>query len=319
LFIVTSGSPLDIETEQRITSSMNQVENRLHETGLILADGAMGTMLIAAGLPQGKPPQLWNLEHPDRVAAVHRQYLKAGSTLLLTNTFSANRFRMASHEENISIAEVNLAGAKILISEVEAAERNAMVAGDIGPSGQIMSPYGELAFEEAKAGFMEQAEALIEAGVDIIWIETMSDLTEVQAAFEATREISKEIPIITTMTFDMQEHTMMGVGPEQAVTTLTSLGAAAVGGNCGRGPDELISVIEKMHAISPQTILVAKANAGTPKMVEGKTVYDADPATMAEYALQVRGAGAKIIGACCGSTPVHIKAMADALNSTPTP
>lgn len=296
---------------------MNKLENLLQETGIILADGAMGTMLFASGLPQGELPQLWNLEHPDRVASVHRQYLEAGSKLLLTNTFSANRFRMSPHERKVSIPDINQAGARILAAEVKAAGGKALVAGDIGPSGQVMSPYGELAFDEAKAGFVEQAEALIEAGVDVIWIETMSDLEEVRAAYEATREISSDIPIITTLTFDMQGRTMMGVNPEKAVTVLTSLGAAAVGGNCGKGPDEIISVIEKMHTLSPETILVAKANAGIPKLVDGKPVYDASPAAMAEYTLQVRIAGAQIIGACCGSTPEHIKAMAQALASIP--
>ncbi|OGO19847.1 MAG: hypothetical protein A2Z14_17805 [Chloroflexi bacterium RBG_16_48_8] len=294
---------------------MNKLETLLRETEIILADGAMGTMLFTAGLQQGEPPQLWNIEHPERVAAVHHQYLEAGSKLLLTNTFSANLFRMASHDSKTSIAEINRTGAKILIDAIEAAGGNALAAGDIGPSGQVMAPYGELAFEEAKAGFIEQVEALISAGVDVIWIETMSDLEEVRAAFQATREISMEIPIITTLTFDTQGRTMMGVSPEQAVNTLTSLGASAVGGNCGRGPDEIISVIEKMHAISPDTVLVAKANAGIPKIVAGKTVYEADPTTMADYALQVRAAGAQIIGACCGSTPAHIKAMSEALAS----
>jgi methionine synthase I (cobalamin-dependent) len=296
---------------------MNKLEKSLQEAEIILADGAMGTMLFAAGLPQGHLPQMWNLEHPDRVATVHHQYLEAGSKLLLTNTFSANRFRMASHEK-ASISNINRLGAQILISEIKAAGEQALVAGDIGPSGQVLSPYGELAFDEAKAGFMEQAEALIEGGVDVIWIETMSDLEEVRAAFEATREISKELPIITTLTFDMRGRTMMGVSPEQAVTTLTTLGAAAVGGNCGKGPDEIISVIEKMHAISPNTILVAKANAGIPKMVDGTPVYDATPTAMAEYALHVRAAGAKIIGTCCGSTPAHIKAISEALVSPPS-
>jgi 5-methyltetrahydrofolate--homocysteine methyltransferase len=292
---------------------MNKLEELLQKEDIILADGAMGTMLFAAGLPQGELPQLWNLAHPDRVAAVHRQYLEAGSKLLLTNTFSANRFRMASHDMKASLSEINRAGAQILIWEVQAAGGQALVAGDIGPSGKVLSPYGELTFEEAKAGFMEQAEALIRAGVNVIWIETMSDLEEVRAAFEAAREISTEIPIITTLSFDRKGHTLMGVSPEQALKTLTSLGAAAVGGNCGNGPDEIISVIEKMHEISLDTILVAKANAGIPKIVDGEPVYDATPADMAEYASQVRVLGAKIIGACCGSTPAHIQAMAEAL------
>lgn len=292
---------------------MNKLESLLQESDIILADGAMGTMLFAAGLQHGELPQLWNLERPEHVAAVHRQYLQAGSQLVLTNTFSANRFRMTSHEPKPSIAEVNRAGAQILLAEVEAAGGKALAAGDIGPSGQVMAPYGELTFEVAKAGFVEQAEALIDSGVDVIWIESMSDLEEARAAFEATREISTGIPIISTMTFDTQGRTIMGVSPEMAVKTLSSHGAAAVGGNCGEGPDEIIQVIEKMHESSPETILVAKANAGIPKMIEGKAVYEADPATMAEYALRVRTAGAQIIGACCGSTPTHIQAMADAL------
>jgi 5-methyltetrahydrofolate--homocysteine methyltransferase len=318
LSISTSRTLPDGNTKQRIIYSMNKLEMLLQETEIILADGAMGTMLFAAGLPQGELPQLWNLAHPDHVAAVHRQYLEAGSKLLLTNTFSANRFRMASHEMNAHLAEINRAGAQILIWEVQATGGQALVAGDIGPSGRVMSPYGDLTFDEAKSGFMEQAEALIEAGVDVVWIETMSDLEEVRAAFEAVREFSMEIPIITTLTFDMQGRTMMGVSPEQAVKTLTTLGASAVGGNCGKGPDEIISVIEKMHEISPDTILVAKANAGIPKMVNGESVYDASPAVMAEYSLKARTAGAKIIGACCGSTPAHLKAMAQALASTPS-
>ncbi len=292
---------------------MNKLEELLQKKDIILADGAMGTMLFAAGLKQGEQPHLWNLEYPDRVAAVHQQYLDAGSQLLLTNTFSANRFRMGSDDSTIPVVDVNRAGARILLSEIEAAGGKALAAGDIGPSGKVMAPYGRLSFEEAKAGFVEQAEALIKTGVDLIWIETMADLEEVRAAFEATREISREIPIITTMTFDTQGRTMMGTTPEQAIHALTSLGTQAVGGNCGRGPDEIISVIKKMHDASPHTMLVAKANAGIPKMVEGKTIYDADPHTMAGYAREARMAGAQIIGACCGSTPAHIQAMAEAL------
>jgi len=294
---------------------MKEFKAYLQETKTILADGAMGTMLFTAGLQQGEFPQLWNIEHPERVADVHRQYLEAGSRILLTNTFSANRFRMASYDIKTSISEINHAGARILIDEIKSMAVDAFAAGDIGPSGKVMAPYGDLTFDDAKEGFLEQTEALIDAGVDVIWIETMSDLEEVRAAFEATQEVSSHIPIITTLTFDRKGHTMMGVSPEQAVHALTSLGAAAVGGNCGNGPEEIVSVIEKMHAISTDTILVAKANAGLPKIIAGKTVYDADPMTMGNYALRVRAAGAKIIGACCGSTPAHIQAMSEALAS----
>jgi len=292
---------------------MNKLEARLQETGVILADGAMGTMLITAGLRQGEPPPLWNLEHPERVAQVHRQYIEAGSRLLLTNTSGANRFRMANHDSKAPINDLNRAGARILRSEVEADGGTSIVAGDIDPSGQLMAPYGELTFEEAKDGFAEQAAALIDGGVDVIWIETMADLEEVRAAFEGVRDVSVKIPILTTMSFDTHGRTMMGVSPKQAVISLTSMGAVAVGGDCGKGPQEILSVIFEMHRAVPEAVLVAKANAGIPELVDGKTVYGVDPATMAEYALQARAAGAQIIGACCGSTPAHIKAMAEVL------
>jgi len=293
---------------------MDKLEMLLGDAGAILADGAMGTMLISAGLKQGDPPQLWNLNHPQEVAQVHRQYLEAGSKLLLTNTFGANRFRMASHDSKAPIKELNHAGAKILRSVVDAKGVDAIVAGDIGPSGLMMAPYGELSFEEAKEGFNEQAAALIDGGVDVVWIETMADLEEVRAAFEAVREVSGEIPILTTMTFDTQGRTMMGVSPEQAVRTLHAMGAAAIGGNCGKGPQEIISAIDEMHRSLPETILVAKPNAGIPEVIDGITVYNADPSTMAECALQAYAAGARIIGACCGSTPAHIQAMAETLS-----
>jgi len=292
---------------------MNKLETLLHGEGAILADGAMGTMLFTAGLRPGEPAQLWNQKQPQQVAQIHRQYLKAGSKLLLTNTSGANRFRMANHDSKFSITELNRAGARILRAEIEAAGGTAIAAGDIDPSGQIMAPYGTLSFEEAKDGFAEQAKALIDGGVDVIWIETMADLEEVRAAFDGVREVSKGIPILTTMTFGTHGRTMMGVSPEQAAISLTSMGAVAVGGSCGKGPEEILSVIKEMHRALPEAILVAKANAGIPKLVDGKTVYNTNTPTMAEYALQAYAAGAQIIGACCGSTPAHIKAMAKAL------
>jgi 5-methyltetrahydrofolate--homocysteine methyltransferase len=292
---------------------MGKFETYLQNTEILLADGAMGTMLFEAGLGQGDPPQAWNLEHPDRVASVHRQYLEAGARLLLTNTFGANRFRMALHETEAPIGEMNLAAAEILRSEIEAWGGDALIAGDIGPSGAVLAPYGELIFEELKEGFQEQAAPLIEGGVDLIWIETMSDLEEVRAAMEAVRQISKTIPIIATMTFDTRGHTMMGVSPEQAADSLNAFGATVIGGNCGNGTEEIIMVIDKMRSAVPHATLAAKANAGIPRLISGKAVYEADSQKMADYARKARASGARIIGACCGSTPEHIKAMAKAL------
>jgi 5-methyltetrahydrofolate--homocysteine methyltransferase len=153
----------------------------------------------------------------------------------------------------------------------------------------------------------------------VIWIETMSDLEEVRAAIAGVRRVSTEIPLITTMTFDTRGHTMMGVSPEQAVKTLRDWGAAAIGGNCGNGPDELLGVIQKMYAVAPDVVLVSKSNAGIPELVNGKAVYRATPENMADYAVAVRAAGACIIGGCCGNTPAHIHAMAEALEMNRVP
>jgi methionine synthase I (cobalamin-dependent) len=185
----------------------------------------------------------------------------------------------------------------------------ALVAGDIGPTGEIMAPLGTLEEADAVDVFAEQAAALIAGGVDVVWIETMSHLSEIGAAIRGVRAASADIPIIATMTFDTRGHTMMGVSPEEAVTTLAALGADAIGGNCGNGPDELLPVIERMQAVAPDVILVAKSNAGMPELVDLRAVYRADPPTMASAAADFRSAGARIIGACCGSTPDHLRAM----------
>jgi 5-methyltetrahydrofolate--homocysteine methyltransferase len=281
--------------------------------GLILADGAMGTMLFEAGLAFGDPPDSWNVAEPDKVRAVHRAYLDAGSRIILTNTFGANRWRLSLHKQQDKVQAFVEAGARNARQEVDAHGGRAVVAGDIGPSGSILAPLGELPPDEAVAGFAEQAEALLSGGVDVIWIETMSDLGEIEAAIEGVRRVSSDVPVLATMTFDTRGRTMMGVSPEQAVEVLAKKGVAAAGGNCGNGPEEIVDVIRKMGAASPGTLLLAKANAGVPKLVDGRAVYAAGPEEMAQYARAAAEAGARVIGACCGSSPTHIRAMAQAL------
>jgi 5-methyltetrahydrofolate--homocysteine methyltransferase len=292
---------------------MNKIQTLLQESDVILADGAMGTMLLKAGLEEGTLPEAWNVDEPEKVAAIHRAYLNAGSRILLTNTFGGTRFRFARHGAKDRVYELNRAAATLLRDVVDGSGTNAVVAGDIGPSGKVLIPVGDLNYDDAADGFEEQAQGLVEGGVDVIWIETMADLEEVRAAVEGVRRVSDSVPIITTMSFDTHGHTVMGVSPDVAATTLGTLGAIAVGGNCGTGPEELLQAIEKMRSVAPDTLLVSKANAGVPRLVSGKTTYDADPPTMAQYALNARDAGAHIIGACCGSTPEHIQAMAEAL------
>jgi 5-methyltetrahydrofolate--homocysteine methyltransferase len=284
----------------------------LAQPGVILADGAMGTMLMANGLAFGNSPEQWNVDEPQRVGEVHAAYVQAGARIVLTNTFGGNRFRLQLHNLQERAAELNRAAARLAR---EAAGGAALVAGDIGPSGGILAPLGELEPEAAVAGFAEQAAALVEGGVDVIWLETMSSLEEMRAAFDGVRRASAEIPIITTMTFDTRGRTMMGVTPERAAQTLSGWGAVAVGGNCGNGPEEILEVVAKMRAMAPAATLVAKANAGVPHLLAGRPVYGAGPDDMARYAIAAAEAGARVIGACCGSTPDHLRAMRDALEA----
>jgi len=185
----------------------------------------------------------------------------------------------------------------------------------MGPTGQIFEPMGTLTFEEAKAAFADQAKGLAEGGVDVFWVETMSDLNEVKAAVEGARSVS-DLPIVTTMSFDTHGHTMMGISPEKALETLGELDILAIGANCGTGSDELEIAVKAMRAVNPDVVLVAKANAGIPEVVPGgDIVYNGTPEVMAQYALNVRDIGVSLIGGCCGSSPKHIKAMAEALGS----
>ena len=293
---------------------MGAWEKLLSQPGLILADGGMGTMLMELGLQFGASPELWNIEHPDRVRQVHQGYLQAGSRIILTNTFGCNRLRLGLHNLQDRVVEFNRAAARLVREELDAGGGRGVVAGDIGPSGGILAPLGELEPAEATAAFAEQAGGLIEGGVDVVWIETLSSLEEMHAAVDGVRRASADIPIVATMTFDTRGRTMMGVTPEQAVRELAGWGVSALGANCGNGPDEILAVIGKMKAAAPEATLVAKANAGVPRLEKGRAVYGAGPAEMAAYATAVADAGARIIGACCGSTPRHLEAMAAALH-----
>lgn len=279
----------------------------------ILLDGAMGTLLFEMGLQHGDSPELWNVERPDSIRSIHRQYVEAGSQVILTNTFGCNRKRLELHNLSDRAAELNRAAAQLACEEAEMSFSPVLVAGDIGPTGSILIPYGDMEYEEAVAVFEEQAQALAEGGVDVFWVETMSDLGEIKAAIEACKKVAPELPLVATMTFDTHGRTMFGVKPEQALEALNELDVVALGGNCGNGTKEIEIVIEKMRATNPDVTLIAKSNAGIPHLEHGVAVYDAQPEDMAEYARNVLNLGATFIGACCGSTPAHIRAMAQAL------
>lgn len=283
------------------------------ENEVILLDGAMGTMLIAQGLKTGTAPELWNINHPERVQSIHEEYIQAGSKVILTNSFGGNWIRLIKHGLQNQVNELNNAASKVARQAIDRCHLPVSIAGSIGPTGELLRPYGVLEFDEARSAFSEQSSALVEGGVEIIWIELMSDLNEVRAAIEGARSVC-DLPIVVTMSFDTKGHTMMGVKPSQAVELYKTTGLAAGGANCGKGPDDLLVAIKGMIQSGMDIPIVAKANAGIPKIKNDQIVYEGTPGIMAEYAIEAKANGAKLIGACCGSTPEHIRAMAKALD-----
>jgi 5-methyltetrahydrofolate--homocysteine methyltransferase len=279
----------------------------------ILLDGAMGTMLINAGLDSGDSPEEWNILHPEKIRQVHRKYIEAGSQIILTNSFGGSTIRLESHDLGDRTHEINSAAAKNARAEADVHERDVFVAGSIGPTGQILEPLGTLSKEDAQKSFSVQAAGLAAGGVDLFWIETMSDLEEVKAAIAGVRSVS-DLPIAVTMSFDTHGRTMMGVSPERALEELQNLDIQFIGANCGTGSDELIGAIQALAARKPKLPIIAKANAGIPEVIGSEVVYNGSPEVMAQYALKVWQEGAQLIGGCCGNTPDHIKAMAEALS-----
>lgn len=290
---------------------MNKLIELLNSEDTIVLDGAMGTMLMAAGQEKGAPEE-WNVSHPDQIRAVHRRYIEAGSRLILTNSFGGTRIRLKRHGLEERAMELNRAAAELARAEADAAPHLVVVAGSMGPTGELMSPLGTMTFEEARSAFAEQAQGLAEGGVDVLWVETMSDINEVKAAMEGARSAS-DLPIVATMSFDTRGRTMMGVSPQKAAEALNGLDLLAMGANCGNNLADTEAAVQAMHQAYPEAIIVAKANAGIPHIEDGELIYDGTPEVMADYALRARDAGARLIGACCGSTTAHIEAIAAAL------
>lgn len=310
------------EVDDRHTSRGDLTEGRplmsrlfamLQEKGILIADGATGTMLQKAGLAPGAAPERWNLENPTAIRALHRGYIEAGADLILTNTFGGTSIRLRRDGLAERAAEISRTAARLAR---EMAGDAVGVLGDIGPTGEMMEPLGTLSFKEAVAAFAEQAAALAEGGVDGILIETMSALEEVRAAVEGVRQVT-DLPLLVTMSFDTRGRTMMGVTPERAAKTLLSLDVDVMGANCGRTLSETLEAVLKMRAVAPEATLMAKPNAGLPHAEGGDLVYDVTPEIMAEYARRfVEEAGVRIFGGCCGSTPDHIRAVVEALRDT---
>lgn len=292
---------------------MNKLDTLLASTDYLVLDGAMGTMLFAAGLVSGASPEEWNVSHPDNIRAVHRHYINAGSHIILTNSFGGSSYRLKLHNLQERVHELNQAAARNARAEADAAPHTVLVAGSIGPTGELLAPMGNMLFEDARKAFSEQARGLAAGGVDLFWVETMSDLDEVRAAVEGIRAVS-DLPICATMSFDTNGRTMMGVTPAQAVRTMREWGLYAIGGNCGNGIGEIEDVIAAMHREAPEVRLIAKSNAGIPQWKNNELLYDATPSVMGRHAQRVRALGASFIGGCCGNGPDHITAIAGALS-----
>jgi 5-methyltetrahydrofolate--homocysteine methyltransferase len=279
----------------------------------LLADGATGTMLQTMGLPVGDAPEQWTLHRPDAVRELARLYAAAGSDLVYTNTFGASRVHLRRCGLENELAHLNQRAVSLAREGVQAAGETAMVVGSMGPTGEMLEPYGEFSADEARQSFTEQAKLLAEAGVDAIVCETFTDLSEALFAVSAIREATK-LPVLASMAFDQGGRTMMGVTPEDAVAQLSAAGACVIGANCSVGPEGLEQTIRAMKAAQPNARLLAKPNAGLPEVVNGQAVYKVGPSVLAEFAKHMRQLGVAVVGGCCGTTADHIRAMRKALS-----
>ena len=291
---------------------MNKLADLITQKGYALADGAIGTNLFAKGLMTGDAPELWNFDEVDKITELHQEFVDAGSDIILTNSFGGTTYRMKLHQAENKVEEINIAAAQIARAVADKAERTVIVAGSMGPTGELFMPLGALDEAGAIEAFTTQANALAKGGVDVLWVETMSSVEEMQAAVTAAK--STGLPVYGTMTFDTAGRSMMGILPGDFAHQAHELGLDGFGANCGIGPSELLdSVFGFVESHQGEASVIAKGNCGIPAYVEGKIHYHGTPELMADYALVAYRAGAQIIGGCCGTTAGHIKAMHDAL------
>jgi 5-methyltetrahydrofolate--homocysteine methyltransferase len=295
----------------------NALTRLLQERDWLLLDGATGTNLFAAGLMSGDAPELWNVDQPDKIRALHRGFIEAGSDVILTNSFGGSRYRLKLHDAQERVRELNMAAARIARECADTADRPVIVAGSVGPTGEILQPIGVLSHADAVAAFEEQIAALLEGGADVIWAETLSSTEEFHALAEAAANL--DAPYCSTLSFDTAGRTMMGVTSEAYAAMASALPKPplAIGANCGTGAQDLLRTVLGITGAQPQAVTIAKANAGIPKYVDGHIHYDGTPELMADYACLARDAGATLIGGCCGSLPEHIRAMRTALETRP--
>jgi methionine synthase I (cobalamin-dependent) len=284
----------------------NRIVEALAAKGRLVADGGMGTSLFELGLQAGSTPELWNVEHPELVAKVHSGFIEAGSDIILTNTFGGTRARLDLDRLGDRVVELNAAGVKVARGAADQAGHDVIVAGSVGPTGQLFEPLGALTHERGVELFSEQVTALAAAGADAIWIETLSATEELAAAVEAAEATG--LPIVSTMSFDTHGKTMMGLPPAELAQwwQRSGLSPTAIGANCGIGPSDVVVAVDDLRTADPDVVIVAKANCGIPQMIDGTLWYPTATDDMSTYAELALDAGAHIVGACCGSIPDHI-------------
>jgi 5-methyltetrahydrofolate--homocysteine methyltransferase len=287
---------------------------RLGRGELLVADGAMGTLLFARGLRQGDCPEAWNLESPGALEEIARSYLDAGADLVQTNTFGGSPLKLAQYGLESKVQEVNRAAVRAVRAAVG---DRALVSGSCGPSGKLLLPHGDTEPERVYESFESQMEALIDGGVDLICVETMTDLTEATLAVRAAKAVSAQVPVVATMTFDPTPrgyYTIMGITIESAARGLAEAGADVVGSNCGNGIEKMVEIARELRRHSDLPLII-QSNAGLPELVDGELIYQEAPDFMAEKARELLAAGVSIIGGCCGTTPEHIRAFREVANS----
>ena len=287
---------------------MNIIEQLIDERRTLMIDGAMGTELFARGLTAGDPPELWNLELADKVTEIHRNYINAGSDIILTNSFGGTSFRLKLHNLDGQVFELNKAAAMVAREAADASARQVIVAGSMGPTGELLEPMGEMTPETAADAFAAQAEGLAAGGADILWIETMSSLDDIEAAITGARRVT-DLPIAATLSYDTAGRTMMGVTGTEAAARLTSLGVAAVGANCGNNVADTEAAVRDIKAGAGDTPVIVKANAGVPEFKGDALVYSGSAEVMGAHVKRMMAAGIEIIGGCCGTSTNHLMYM----------
>ncbi|MEM9061566.1 MAG: betaine--homocysteine S-methyltransferase [Pseudomonadota bacterium] len=293
----------------------NRLVELLSKRDWLMLDGATGTNLFAMGLEAGDAPELWNVDQPDKIRALHNGFIEAGSDVILTNSFGGSRYRLMLHHAQDRVHELNKAAAELARECADAVARPVIVAGSVGPTGEILEPVGSLSHEDAVSAFREQIVGLMEGGVDVIWCETISSEEEFRAVAEAAE--AEDAPLCGTLSFDTAGRTMMGVTSSGFAAFAGGLSKPlhALGANCGTGAPDLLRTVAGITEADPHSVVIAKANAGIPKYVDGRIEYDGTPELMARYACLARGLGARLIGGCCGTKPEHLVAMRAALET----